>query len=131
MTLPRLRAWQIRSSAPAVNRIEWGWGPARSGEGPVIVFPCCPSHSSIWALRQWWFHESAAMLAENFFFTGEPRFHIVRLSLGVFGKGYACQILVNRLSLLAPPVTQSGVSNAGCGARQILAFLLMAYLGRR
>jgi hypothetical protein len=23
---------------PAVNRIEWGWGPARSGEGPVMYW---------------------------------------------------------------------------------------------
>jgi hypothetical protein len=23
---------------PAVNRFEWGWGPARSGEGPVMYW---------------------------------------------------------------------------------------------
>jgi hypothetical protein len=46
-------------------------------------------------------------------------------------RRYACQILVNRRSLLAPPVTQSDVSNARYGAPQILAFLLTAYLGRR
>jgi hypothetical protein len=30
--------WPVFTYHPAVNRIEWGWGPARSGEGPAMYW---------------------------------------------------------------------------------------------
>jgi hypothetical protein len=30
--------WPMFTFHPAVNRFEWGWGPARSGEGPTMYW---------------------------------------------------------------------------------------------
>ena len=30
--------WPMFTFHPAVNRLEWGWGPARSGEGPTMYW---------------------------------------------------------------------------------------------
>jgi hypothetical protein len=30
--------WPVFTYHPAVNRFEWGWGPARSGEGPAMYW---------------------------------------------------------------------------------------------
>jgi hypothetical protein len=30
--------WPLFTYHPAVNRVEWGWGPARSGEGPAMYW---------------------------------------------------------------------------------------------
>jgi hypothetical protein len=30
--------WPVFTYHPAVNRIEWGWGPGRSGEGPAMYW---------------------------------------------------------------------------------------------
>ena len=30
--------WPVFTYHPAVNRIEWGWGPSRSGEGPAMYW---------------------------------------------------------------------------------------------
>ncbi len=33
-----LMNWPVFTYHPAVNRIEWGWGPGRSGEGPAMYW---------------------------------------------------------------------------------------------
>jgi hypothetical protein len=30
--------WPLFTYHPAVNRVEWGWGPGRSGEGPAMYW---------------------------------------------------------------------------------------------
>jgi hypothetical protein len=30
--------WPVFTYHPAVNRLEWGWGPSRSGEGPAMYW---------------------------------------------------------------------------------------------
>ena len=30
--------WPLFTYHPAVNRVEWGWGPSRSGEGPAMYW---------------------------------------------------------------------------------------------
>jgi len=30
--------WPVFTYHPAANRFEWGWGPARSGEGPAMYW---------------------------------------------------------------------------------------------
>jgi hypothetical protein len=30
--------WPVFTYHPAVNRIEWGWGPSKSGEGPAMYW---------------------------------------------------------------------------------------------
>ena len=33
-----LMNWPVFTYHPAVNRVEWGWGPGRSGEGPAMYW---------------------------------------------------------------------------------------------
>jgi len=33
-----LMNWPVFTYHPAVNRIEWGWGPSRNGEGPAMYW---------------------------------------------------------------------------------------------